>query len=242
MSDLEEADWQSHVLPHGPLVELSPGLWQVTGTLRRNPLPRNMVLWRTSTGGLLVHSAICLDEAGMAQLDGLGPVTHIVVPCRYHRADAAPFAARYPEAMVLAPACAREAVEKVVEVHGNCEDILGELGIVSHAPLGFSHYELHYELPLEDGSRALVVTDGLFNLGGDPPGGFGGLVLKWMGYLGPLGISWTGRFLLRGNREEYRNYLGGLAEMPRLSVLCVAHGEAVTTELGDALRAAVSRV
>lgn len=61
--------WEKHVLPHGDLEQLAPGLWQVTGSLERNPLPRNMQIWRAPSGGLLIHSAICLDEAGMAKVD-----------------------------------------------------------------------------------------------------------------------------------------------------------------------------
>lgn len=40
-------DWKTHVQPHGEMIQIGAGLWQVTGTLKRSPLPRNMVVWRT---------------------------------------------------------------------------------------------------------------------------------------------------------------------------------------------------
>lgn len=239
MSDLT---WRERVLPHGPLVELRPGLWQVTGTLNRNPVPRNMVVWRSPSGSILIHSAVCLDEASMRGLDALGPVHHIVVPCPIHRMDAPAFAERYPEAKMLAPSCARKAAEEAVTVHETCEEGLPELGLTVHEPPGLKPFELHYELPLEDGSRALLMTDALFNLGQNPPGGFGGFTLKLMGSVGPLGITRLGRWLLLENKAAYRAYLERLAGIPRLSVLCVAHGEAITRDVEASLREAAARI
>ena len=110
--------WQSHVFPHGPIESLGAGLWQVTGSLKPSPLPRNMQIWRANCGGLLLHSPVCLDERSMAELESLGPVKWIVAPCRYHRADASPYQARFPEAKLLAPGCAVKQVGAVARVDG----------------------------------------------------------------------------------------------------------------------------
>ncbi len=72
--------WSEHVLPHGPLEEVVPGLWSVQGTLSRQPLPRNMAVHRMADGGLWLHSVIALDEPQRQALEALGPVTWIVVP------------------------------------------------------------------------------------------------------------------------------------------------------------------
>ena len=65
--------WESHVLPHGDLTELAPGLWQVSGRLPRGNMPRNMAVYRLpNTGGLLVHSGIALDDRRLKQLEALG--------------------------------------------------------------------------------------------------------------------------------------------------------------------------
>jgi hypothetical protein len=201
-----------------------------------------MVIWRRPDGGLLLHSPICLDPEAMATLEALGPLTHIIVPCRIHRTDAAPFSARYPNAKLLTPACAREAVAEVVEVHASCEESLGALGIRVHTPAGLSPFELHYEIPLANGGRALLITDALFNLGAAPPPGLGGLMLRLLGSVRPLGITPIGRWTFLHNKSAYRDYLEELAEIPGLQALCVAHGEAISQGTSDALRAAAARV
>ncbi len=235
-------DWSRRVLPHSPLEALAPGLWQVTGTLLRNPLPRNMVVWRTPEGGLLIHSGVCLDDDQTARLDALGEVTHVVVPCRMHRSDAPAFAARYPGAKVLAPACAKSAVEEVTAVHATCEDALPELGVTMHTPKGLAPFELHYELPLEGERRALVMTDALFNLAQAPPRGVGGFMMKLMGSVGPLGITRIGRTLMLKDKEAFRSHLTELAALPGLVALCVGHGAAVTEDVAGALKDAAGRV
>ena len=234
--------WERHVFPHGRLELLAPGLWEVTGSLGRSPLPRNMQVWRAPSGGLLVHSAICLDDEGMKALDALGPVQWIVVPCPLHRADAAPYRQRYPDAQLLCPSAARAKVEEVVAVDDVCERVLPDLGIAVHEPAGLKPFELHLVFPLEDGTKALVMTDALFNLGSRPPSGFGGLTLKWMGSVGPLGMTRLGRWLLLQDSSQVQAYLEQLAALPDLSLLCVAHGEAVHGEVSSALREAAGRL
>ena len=177
--------WDEHVAPHGDLEALAPGLWQVTGSLDRSPLPRNMQIWRAPNGALLIHSAICLDEDAMAQVDALGDVSWIIVPCALHRADALPYRQRYPKAQILCPAAARAKVEAVVPVDALCEEVLPGLGVIVHQPRGLKPFELHYQLPLEDGSQALVMTDALFNLGDNPPTGLAGTLMLAMGSDGP---------------------------------------------------------
>lgn len=233
--------WDEHVFPHGDLEAIAPGLWQVTGSLGRSPLPRNMHVWRAPEGGLLIHSAICLDADGMAALDALGEIRWIVVPCAMHRADALPYRERYPNAQILCPEAARSEVEDVVSVDALCEDVLPQLGMTVHHPTGLKPFELHLECPLEDGSRALLMTDALFNLGSQPPSGLGGMILKWIGSVGPLGMTRMGRWLLLEDRARWRAYLHHLADVSDLSVLCVAHGEPIRGDVATALRQAADR-
>ena len=40
---MNKADWQERVLPHGPLVALGPGLWQVTGRVLPGAIPPRSV-------------------------------------------------------------------------------------------------------------------------------------------------------------------------------------------------------
>ena len=103
--------WHEHVLPHGDLVEVQPNLWQVTGRLPRGNLSRNMVVFKLpTTGGLLIHSGIALDEARIKKLEALGPPEVLIVPNRMHRLDAAVYKERYPKIRVVCPAAARQHV------------------------------------------------------------------------------------------------------------------------------------
>ena len=102
--------------------QLEPNLWRVQASIKSPPLERVMTIVKLSDGGVLIYSAIMLDEPAMKQLDSLGPVKVIVVPNGWHRMDAPAFKARYPDARLLAPKNARERVAKVVTVDGTLED------------------------------------------------------------------------------------------------------------------------
>ena len=234
--------WEQQVCPHGPLEEIGAGLWQVKGSLKRSPLPRNMVVWRTPQKSLLVHSAICLNESTMKEIEALGPVTHVVVPCEMHRADAKAFQERYPEATFLAPACAREKVSQVINEFDNLEKGVEGLNVTLHRPSGLKDFELHLELPLEDGSRALIMTDALFNLAEDPPKGFGGFLVKLLGSVGPLNITKIGRRMLLENKGDFADYVQSLSQIPNLSVLSVAHGQCICEGVAEQLVAASERI
>ena len=68
--------------PHGPLVEVFPDLFLVTGTMKLpGVMPvrfsRNMTVVREGERLVLVNT-VRLDEAGLAALDKLGKVTDVV--------------------------------------------------------------------------------------------------------------------------------------------------------------------
>ena len=125
-----------------------------------------------------------------------------------------------------------------------CEDLdgaLAALNVTLHRPEGLKDFELHLELPLEDGSRALVMTDALFNLGAASEG-FGGFMVKLLGSVGPLGITKIGRRLLLQDAAAFAGYLQKLAQIENLKVLSVAHGAPVIGGVADALREASRRI
>src|SRR5690242_20050842 len=95
--------WDASVLAHGELEQITPGLWWVWAPCPGAPVMRNMSLYRLNDGSLLVHSAICLDEARMKKLDALGEVRFILVPNEGHRIDVKRWKKRYPNAKVIAP-------------------------------------------------------------------------------------------------------------------------------------------
>jgi hypothetical protein len=229
----------SRVYPHGGIEELAPGLWQVTGSLGRSPLPRNMVIFRLASGGLLIHSGVAMNGAGMAALEALGAPEVLIVPNGYHRSDASWYTARYPRLEVVCPAAARGRVERVVKVTGEAETSLPQRGVTCHVPGGIRPSELAYELTLKSG-RALVFTDLLFNLG--PLPGISGRMLALLGSSGFFGMTRIGRWMLLREPGTFRSWLLQMAELPGLKVICVAHGAAVTSGCGARLKDAAARI
>jgi hypothetical protein len=77
--------------PHGELRELFDGVFFVTGSLRMGgPLPmrfsRNMTVVRDGKSLTLLNS-LRLDDAGLAALDALGKVEHVIRVAAFHGMD-----------------------------------------------------------------------------------------------------------------------------------------------------------
>ena len=230
---------EHRIYPHGPLQELAPGLWIVRGTMGRNPLPRNMVVYRLAGGGLLIHSAVAMNAQGMAALEALGKPRLMIVPNRFHRLDAPFYAARYPDMQVLVPARVRKWVEQKTRVDGHAEEVLPPLGIACHRPDGVAPFELVFELPLATG-RALVCTDILFNLPRLP--GLRGLMVWLMGSSGFFGMSRIGRWFALRDAQAHAGWLRRMAELPGLTWVVMAHGEPVGASCAERLREAAARL
>ncbi|HMV68110.1 MAG TPA: hypothetical protein PKA64_14780 [Myxococcota bacterium] len=229
-------------LAHGPLNEVVEGLWAVEGALPNMALNRFMIVWRAPGGGLVLHSPIRMDDAGMAALEALGRPRWLLVPNEGHRLDVRWFKDRYPEAVVVAPANARAKVEEVVAVERACEDAAADLGVRVHRPDGMRDgYELVYELDLTGGGRALVVNDVLSYPKRVP--GLGGLVLRALGPAGlRLGIPRIVRFFFGKDMVAFRGFVARLAETPDLRVVTFSHGQLLTEGCADALREAAARI
>ncbi len=156
--------------PHGRLEELAAGLHCVRGTFGRSPLGRRMTVVVPPAGRLALHSPVRLDDAGMAALEALGPVGWLVAPNSFHWADVPWYAARYPEARVLAPAAAHGKLAPHVRLDGSLEDDWPpELaGTLERLPLeGMKTGEHAFFHPP---SRTLILTDLVFNMGTEARG------------------------------------------------------------------------
>ena len=231
--------WDAGIYPHGDLVQLSPRLWLVAGSLPRITVPRNMVVYRLDDGDLFIHSGIALNDVGMSKLESLGAPKVLVVPNRFHRLDAMFYKERYPAIQVVCPSAARERVEEIVPVDGDAEEVLPNLGIRCHVPRGIKPFELTYELNLSPGS-ALVFTDVLFNLDHLP--GFTGWLLRLVGNTGFFGITRIGRFLFLKDRKFFKQWLLEAAENPNLRLICVGHGSPIQENCSKRLREAARRL
>lgn len=233
--------WQSHVHPHGALVPVAPRLWQVTGSMKGMPLPRNMAVYRMADGGLWIHSAICLDEPGMAALEALGPPRVLVVPNGFHRLDARLWKERYPAMEVVCPAAARGRVEQAVRVDAEAESRPPDPGIEALRVPGVKPVELAWLLDSGDGGKALVVCDMLFNVTEHLPGFQGFLLRHVTRSTGFFGLTRIARVAMSVKAPAFRGWLREMADRDLRAVL-MAHGDPVTEDVGSRLRGAAATV
>lgn len=231
--------WSENVLPHGPLEEVVPGFWQVEGTLPRGPLPRTMAIARLPNGSLLIHSPIVIERKMLKSVLRKGKVSVVVVPSGMHRLDAATYREHFPDAQLVCPRAAQEAVEQVVPVDSSAEDFLPKVGVTCHKPKGIKPDELVYEVPLEGGGVALLFCDALFNLPRLP--GIGGMMLGLMGSTGFFGTTRIGRWFL-SDRQGWKQWLDDTAQRDDIAVLSVAHGDPITEDCSARLREAAGRL
>jgi lysophospholipase L1-like esterase len=237
MSDL--SDWSRHVYPHGELTQLNERLWVAWGSLPRLPISRNMYVYKLDDGGLLVFSSVALNEAGMRELDALGPVRLILVPSHFHRMQASAYLERYPEALVVCPAAARDHVAKAVTVHGAAEEVLPKHGVIYHQPAGVKPREGVYEFPLANG-HALLFCDALFNVPHQP--GLSGLFMRLIGSTGFFGVTRIAKTFILSNRRAYAGWLEEQSRRSELQLIGVGHGKTISEACCERLAQASARL
>ena len=112
------------VLPHGALTAVDDNVWPVVGQIHMpvGDFQRRMTVARLCDGGLVVYSAIALNEDEVQRLENLGRMARLVVPGEDHRLDAKIWLQRYPTMHVAAPAGTRERALEVVPVESTDPD------------------------------------------------------------------------------------------------------------------------
>lgn len=222
------------VLPHKPIERLSERLWRVEGALADMPLQRVMTIARRNDGGIVVHNAIAVDDAALAELEALGPVAAIVVPSGYHRLDAGVFHDRYPGARVICPSGARARVEQVVPVTGGYEDEPADPAVSLETLDGTAGNE--GAMIVRDAHGAsLVLNDIVFNM--PHRRGGTGFVLRWItASTGGPRMSRIARWFLVKDRPALRSHLERLASTPDLRRIVVSHHEVIDRDPAGVLR------
>jgi hypothetical protein len=229
------ADTAWKVGKHGPIEKLSPRVWRVQADVPGTPLQRVMTVARRGDGKLVVHSAIAMGESEMKELDAWGPVGFIVVPNGFHRIDAPRYAARYPDAQVLAPAGSRAKADEVVKTHGSTDELPADDHVSFIAGEGVAAREAVMLVKDEDGAT-LVFTDMVFNMPHQP--GLSGFVLRHVaGSSGGPRVSNVARLLLVKDKKALAAQLRELADTPNLRRVIVGHHETIEVEPARALRA-----
>jgi hypothetical protein len=150
-------------LAHETLLRLAENLLWVRGSIPGMSLKRVMTVARLEDGGLVLHSAIALEESAQKQLEAFGEPRYLIVPNPGHRLDAPAYKKRYPQLSVLTPKGAREKVAEVVAVDGAYEDF-PESSAVRFEPLhGVADMEGAMLVRSSDGT-SVVLNDVMFNM------------------------------------------------------------------------------
>jgi hypothetical protein len=228
-------EWK--VLPHGPIEKLSENLWWVQGALPGMSLKRVMTIARRSTGGLVIHNGIALEEQGMAEIEAFGTPEFLVVPNGFHRLDAPAYKKRYPSLTVLAPRGARKKVAEVVRVDGTYEDFPPDPAVRFETLHGVGNVEGAMIVTSKDGV-SVVLNDVVFNMDRkrDP---LGFLFTTLLGSAPGPRISRLAKLALVKDKPALREDLQRLAGLPELTRLIVAHEKiAHGREAATALRKA----
>jgi len=222
------------VLPHGPIEKLSDHLWRVEGNLEGIDMKRVMSIGKRADGTLVIHNAIALGEAEMAEIDAWGKVRAIVVPNGYHRLDAKVFADRYPEARVLCPPGATAKVEQVVKVDGNYDALVRD-GVVDLELLDGTKQREGVMIVRSGDDVSLVVNDAVFNM--PHLHGFTGFLLRRVtGSSGGPRVSRLSRWLMIADKRAFRAHLEKLAELPGLRRVVVSHHQTITDDPAGTLQ------
>lgn len=222
--------------PHGPINFVDDGIFVVEGRWKRSAFERKMTVFRLSSGDIAVHSAIAMDEAGMAALEAIGPPSWILVPNSLHGSDASWYGERYPSARVLVPAAKRTTLfERVSRIDGSLDDdwpesLQGELAIV---PLhGTRIGEIAFvHLP----SRTLVLTDAVFNYRGKDLPLLARLFMRANRAYGRFGPSRIFTSFVIDDRDAFLGSIDALLEYDFDRVI-MSHGRILATGGKSAMR------
>lgn len=226
------------VLPHGPLEALADNLWRVKGAVPRMSLERVMTVVRRSDG-LLIHSAIWMDEQRMHELEALGEPKFLVVPNQGHRLDAPKYKALYPNLKIFAPRGGRRAIEEKVPVDGTYEDFPHDSVVTLETLPGVGEQEGVMHVHSADG-LSLVFNDLVMNM--DRRKDLLGLLFTTlMGSAPGPRISRLSRLMFVKDKNILRDRLEALAALPHFTRLIVSHDAvAEGADAARALRQAIS--
>jgi hypothetical protein len=222
------------VLSHDPIDRLEDNLWCVTGTVPGMSLKRVMTLVRLDDGQVVVHSAIALDDASMAEIEAWGRVAVLLVPNSFHRLDAPAFVARYPAIKVLCPKGGRRKIEEVVRVDGTYDDYQGGPSLALEYLEGTARGEGVLRVSSPSGTT-LVFNDAVFNM---PHGhGVSGFIFRYLTQsTGGPRVTRLFRWFAVKDKAALGAHLERLADTPGLSRIIVSHGRRITDRPAEVLR------
>ena len=222
--------------PHGPISFVDDGIFVVEGRWKRSAFERKMTVFRLASGDIAVHSAIAMDEAGMAALEAVGQPAWILVPNSLHCSDASWYGERYPSARVLVPAVKRtDLFEKVRRIDGTLdedwpEELRDELAVVPLHGTRIGEIAIVH-VP----SRTLVLTDAVFNYRDKDLPWVARMIMRANSAYGRFGPSRIFKSFVIEDRDAFRRSMDSLLELDFDRVI-MSHGRMLVTGGKDAMR------
>jgi hypothetical protein len=224
------------VLPHKPIEKLEDNLWRVEGTMPNGKVQRAMIVVRMNDGRLVIHNAIALEDAEMAELEAWGKPSILVVPNGFHRQDAKIWKDRYPDLKVVCPSGARKRVEQVVKVDGALEEERGDDSLTFASIEGSKNTEP--VLTVRSGDKSsIVLCDLVMNI---PKRS--GLIGFFLAPTGRPGIPRVARWITMKDKTAAVSHLDRLASTPGLTRILVGHGQTISDAPAETLKSVLKEV
>ncbi len=222
------------VLPHGQLTAVTGNILTVVGDIHMpiGDFPRRMTVVRLKDGGLVIFSAIALNEDEMARLEAFGTPAYLIVPCDRHRLDAPIYKQRYPDLQVITPAGGREKVQQAVPVDAVSADF-GDPSVVLVDVAGTGQHEAALEVSGSDG-LTLIVNEIIGSIHGAK--GLGGWLLGVMGFAGDEPqVPTAVKLQFAKGKAALAAQLRAWALRPDLKRIIVSHGDIIDQDPQGAL-------
>jgi len=223
-------------LPHGPITKVVDGVYVVRSGFRMGP---GVVISRTMTvvqadDGLTVMNAARLSEEGLAELERLGPIKHLVKLSDSHGIDEPYFVDRYkPEVWTL------DGVKHLAGTRRLGPDGPLSAGRVIALPGATGWRECMYWLP--NGGGTLVACDALQNHADTEGASFvARLITPMMGFKGGLIVAPMWRKYQKVVGSQVSAAFAPALELSFSNVI-TGHGPAIAGGADAATRAAVER-
>ena len=219
------------------LAPLAENLWEINRPLKAPGLriDHRMTVVRLSTGELLIHSPVELDEPLVTALAALGPVRYFIAPSTFHDMYWPAWFSRYPRATFWGAPGLRETHPELpfheVLIPGQQTPWQTELPKLFIAGMPRLNEYVFYH----PATRSLIVADLVFNLSADQ-GLLGKLILKANASYGKVACSRLFRAFIK-DRKAFRQSVEEVLSWDFERVI-VGHGENVMQDGKQVLRQA----
>jgi hypothetical protein len=226
-------------LSHGPITPVVDGVYLVRGGYRMGP---GVVISRTMTvvqnpDGLVVLNAMRLSVAGLAELDRLGKVKHLVKLSESHGVDEPFYVDRYKPEVWAMPDAKFNGGITATKVLGPACPIAG--GIVVDFPGSAGWKERGLWIPNAGGT--LISCDALQNhVDGEHSNAIGRFMSSMMGFKGGVIVAPMWRKMQKLQGAQVKQALAGISQLS-FANLVTGHGPAVVGNAGQLTKTAIER-